>query len=215
MVKNLSTGDIVVFGEFPWRVLDIQNEYALILSEWVIESRPYHEDYSIYALATWETSTLRQYLNNTFYHTFSDEEKRWITDSLVVNNDNPWYGTAGGNATIDRVFLLDIDEVVKYFGDSGKLRDSDLMNGDEYGIYDEYNSTRIAYDLRGWASPWVLRSPGYSGGDVALVRGRYLALGGIDIFGRSVTETYGVRPAMWVDLGAPIRLMPCGTLCGI
>jgi hypothetical protein len=56
------------------------------------------------------------------------------------------------NDTDDYIFLLSLEEVVKYFGDSGQL-----LNGNpnyEHGISDEYNGARIAYTLNGSTSEW-------------------------------------------------------------
>jgi hypothetical protein len=45
-------GDIIPFGEYNWRVLDVQGDKALIITEDVVELRPYHEQY---VEVTWET----------------------------------------------------------------------------------------------------------------------------------------------------------------
>ena len=56
---DLKVGRIITFGKNQWRVLDIQNGKALILSEKVLEKRKYHENYEV---ITWEQCTLRKYM---------------------------------------------------------------------------------------------------------------------------------------------------------
>ena len=61
-----------------------------------------------------------------------------------------------GNATKDRIFLLSIEEVVKYFGDSGQFKNRPK---DAYFIEDQYNSARIAEDADGIVFWWWRRPP--------------------------------------------------------
>lgn len=180
----------VPFGGYSWRVLDVQNGKALLLAEEILEKRPYH---SPGGSVTWETCGLRGYLNGEFLQTFSGPEQSRIVQTVNANKDNPWYGTQGGNRTADRVFLLSIEEVVKYFGDSDKLwRQSE----NEYCIDDRYNDERKAnYGSKAWW--WWLRSPGSSGYDAADVD----LDGSLSLYGRSVRGFEGgVRPALWLNL---------------
>ena len=192
--KTTKVGDTVSFGEYQWRVLDIQNGKALILSDTVIVGKAYHEEQKD---ITWEGCTLRQYLNDEFYDSFSAEEKARIAETTVSNNNNPWYGTNGGNATKDRIFILSVEEVVQYFGDSGQLRNRPSNNVPF--INDQYNSERIVKDANGTALFWWLRSPGYFSILAALVYldGRLVVYG--LIVNCSNTEG-GARPALWLNL---------------
>ncbi|MCL2198307.1 MAG: DUF6273 domain-containing protein [Defluviitaleaceae bacterium] len=83
--------NIVSFGIYDWRVLAVQDNKALLLSENIITSRPYHFEYTD---IVWEDCTLRHYLNNDFRNTFSAEEKEHIIDH--------------------EIFLLSIEEIEKY-----------------------------------------------------------------------------------------------------
>jgi len=101
---------------------------------------------------------LRQYLNEEFYDMFSVEEKARIVETIIQNNKKSWYNIEGGNTTNDKIFLLSLDEVVKYFGDSGWLRSRPL---DARRIDDQFNSARIARGINDTDSWWWLRSPGF------------------------------------------------------
>jgi len=39
---ELKIGDVIPFGEYCWRVLDVQGDRALILAEDVVEKRTYN-----------------------------------------------------------------------------------------------------------------------------------------------------------------------------
>ena len=108
-----------------WSVLniDLQNKRVLIISEQIIDKIAYNNDG---VDITWENCSLRKWLNEELYAGFSDDEKKIIADTEVVNRDG--YGdaffkkfnitvTKGGNNTIDKIFILDADDVGKYFLD--------------------------------------------------------------------------------------------------
>jgi hypothetical protein len=190
---------IIRFGRYDWRVLEIRDGKALIITDKLTENRAYHNDWTD---ITWENSDLRAYLNGEFYGSFNEADRRRIAETPVINNDNPWYGTAGGNNTMDRIFLLSIDEVLRYFGDSGSLTDRPAE--DNWFISDRYNQNRITRhtdDDYNWDDDhgnwWWLRSPGEEG-----VRAAYVFDDGIlYIDGYYVRRNFlSVRPALWLNL---------------
>jgi len=189
---EIKVGDIIQFGAHDWRVLEIQDGKALLLSDRIIEYRAYNDSRTD---VTWETCTLRQYLNGEFYNSFSAEEKARIAETRLTNDDNPWYGTSGGNATTDKIFLLSLEEVMKYFGDSEQLRNR--SSNDAYYINDQYNSERRATDANGAATWWWLRSPGL----VSLGAADVHFSGYVYVNGLYVNyDDGGVRPALWLNL---------------
>jgi hypothetical protein len=177
----------IMLAGIEWRILDARDGKLLLISEKILEVRPYNADD---ADVTWETCDLRQYLNNEFYNKLG-VIKSAIAETRNDNPDNPWYGTAGGNATTDKVFLLSLDEVVKYFGDSGQLKNK--PESDSEIIDDQYSSMRIAKDASGEVSWWWLRSPGEFSDEAAGV------YGDCDL-NICVISDYGVRPALWLNL---------------
>ena len=185
-IYSTSVGDIIDFGGYKWRVLEVTGSRALVLSENVLEMRPYNS----YQDVTWESCYLRSYLNGSFYNSFTSAERERIVESRIINADNPWYGTSGGVDTVDMVFLLSLDEVVRYFGDSGQLR----SGGNGY-FSDQYNSARIA-TYNDEATWWWLRSPGSDSYSAAHV----LDGGQVDVDGSPVHGDHGgVRPALWLN----------------
>ena len=119
--------DTITFGSYPqsdvtgktkepieWIVLDRdeENKKALLLSKYILDCKPYNDEYKE---VTWETCSLRKWLNRDFYNiAFNDSDKIYITLTSLINNDNVDYGSNGGNNTSDNVFLLSIDEIKHY-----------------------------------------------------------------------------------------------------
>lgn len=204
-MESITIGSLLSFGSYNWRVLDIKNNTALIITENIIEQRPYHDAYKD---ITWADCALRKYLNVDFYDKFTTADKSRIIPVLNKNPDNQWYGAKGGEDTEDRIFLLSIEEVAcKYFGDSS----SNLYNRGKnqrywFGRKDENNSKRIARlePNKGGVWWWWLRSPGRANVRAAYIHGD----GNIGIQGNNILKgnisdgkcTGGVRPALWLRL---------------
>jgi serine/threonine protein kinase len=185
---NLTVGQRnVLYGEYTWRVLEIQDGNALLLSEEIIEQRAYHNEFGN---STWKDCDLRKYLNETFLQSFTQEERDAIVEVTNSNEDNPWHDTEGGEATKEKIFLLSIEEVVDYFGDSGLLDVKDSI----WRIKDQYNEARKAKYENDFYW-WWLRSPGWEGSSAAYV----LSDGDLDLGGSNVDDREGgVRPALWL-----------------
>ena len=85
--------DIIIFGNYNWRVLDSKDNSLLIITEEIIELRWYNDNF---VDITWEECTLRKYLNNDFLNTFNQNEKAKIIPVTNTNQENPWFKTKGG-----------------------------------------------------------------------------------------------------------------------
>ena len=183
-------GSIITFGNYNWRILNVQNDKALILTEEIIEKRPYNKKFKN---VTWEECTLRKYLNGGFLDKFTKEQQGRIINIQVINRNNPWFGTKDGSDTTDEIFLLSLEEVKKYFGDSGQLMNKNQKN--EFWIDDQYNSKRRAKygNETDW---WWLRSLGIAGHLAAGVGSG----GRVSVSGDGISNDGGVRPALWLNL---------------
>ena len=149
--EDFSIGDVVTFGNYKWMVIDNSQENVLKL--FCIESvaeKPYNNDLID---VTWETCTLRKWLNEDFYNEFTDEDKALIVDTNVINDGNEKYETEGGNDTLDKVFLLSYDEVFYYLNDDNSsdlgnywwLRSPGIDQGHaEYGFFDDSLYVNVA-----------------------------------------------------------------------
>jgi hypothetical protein len=132
----------------------------------------------------------------------SNKSNQWYYAEAVRGNEGPDFfmpPPEGGADTDDYIFLLSLEEVVRYLGDSGELAKwTDNGYSSPSLIDDQYNEARIgrrvfSEDTRAW---W-LRSPGNFGIAAAFIDSD----GTIHVEGLGVD--YGqnsVRPAMWVNL---------------
>lgn len=111
------------YEPLEWRVLD--PDTGLVVCVTVIDSQPYsntvyykNSDYKYYNnlnktvyASNYETSSIRNWLNDNFYNTaFSEKEQLDIAASTVVTKDiiDSIYDSAD---TDDKIFLLSVDEV--------------------------------------------------------------------------------------------------------
>lgn len=201
----MQIGDKISFGNYTWIVLDIQIDRALIITEYIIEQRSYHD---AYVETTWADCALRKYLNGDFYDAFDEKNQLRICSTINQNPDNQWYGIKGGDDTRDNIFLLSMEEIVcKYFGDSSeKLYNPGKKQRYWFERKDLNNSKRIARLL--WNKEqvwwWWTRSPGRVGVKAVYIHGD----GNIGIQGNNILKgniadgccTGGVRPALWIRI---------------
>ena len=188
---GLRVDETLQFGGHSWRVLDAHAGKALIVSAEILTLRQYHSNRN--EVATWENSDIRGWLNGAFYNdTFSSDEKRFIAQTQLETANNRWHGTFGGNATLDKIFLLSLEEVVRYFGDSGQLGGG----SQNVPINDEFNTARTAI-YGGSNRWWWTRSPGNGSNRAANINNN----GFLDLRGDTVDNNNGgIRPALWLDL---------------
>lgn len=201
----MNIGSLISFGDYQWKILDIKENKVLLITDQIIEQRDYHNKKEA---VTWEQSEIRHYLNNSFLERFSSIDTEKILTTENRNPDNPWYKSSGGNSTIDRVFLLSLDEVVRlYFGDSSRLLDNPKPNQRYwFDRKDENNIKRIALfmDSRWW---WWTRTPGKNNKVAVYIHGD----GNIGIQGNGISQTSfnslhhitnsnegGLRPSIWI-----------------
>ncbi|HOO49483.1 MAG TPA: DUF6273 domain-containing protein [Saccharofermentans sp.] len=195
--------DKIQFGKYVWRVLAIEDDRALIITDKIIEQRPYHNKY---VDITWADSSLREYLNTEFYNSFSKKEKDRIIPVVNKNPDNPWFGTLGGRDTEDKVFIPSLEELAcKYFGDSSALLYNPRKNQRYwYERKDKNNSKRIAFDEdKNFWWYWI-RTPGrFSVKAVYVFPDGNIGIHGNNIKKGNVADGFcagGVRPLMWISL---------------
>ena len=200
-IKLAEVGDTVYFGNYEqdndtsngkekieWQVLAKENNKVLVISKYALDSQRYNTaDEGV----TWETCTLRTWLNGTFLdNAFSSSEQAAIAQTTVTADKNSKYDTDPGNATTDKVFLLSIDEANKYFSSSSARQCKPTAFAVANGASESYSSGNC------W---WWLRSPGDFQDYAANV---FPDDGSFGYIGYSVSrDSFAVRPALWINLG--------------
>ena len=175
------------YEPIKWRVIKCENGEALLLSDIVLDKQKYNKRLK---KVTWEKSTLRKWLNKKFMNrAFSSSEQEAIRTTKVINEDNYYYKTDGGNDTLDKIYLLSLSET-----DEAK----ETEEAKEYGFTDSYGMT-IKYsnyaDLDDYQY-WWLRTPGEKNISAAAVDMSGKAYGG----GGESDMELGIRPVLHLNL---------------
>lgn len=119
-------GDYIVFGHYEqdgdlsngpepieWEIVSEEDGRLLLISRYALDCQPYNNEN---AASTWETCSLRAWLNDDFVNTaFSSAEQEYIIPATLTNPDNEIWGIEGGNDTEDMVFCLSYEEVMQYY----------------------------------------------------------------------------------------------------
>ena len=216
------------YEPIKWRVLEVCNGQALLLADKVLDTQEYNKNYEN---VTWETSSIRSWLNGqgsmfnepemdytkkNFINTaFLKTEQESISGTNVINNNNIEYGTSGGNNTFDKIFLLAesqaYTEQAKKYGFIA------------YGSPDEGRRSKCStYAFAMGCSRsrdndykenvcWWLRSPGSHSYYAAYVYDTGWVFGD----GNFVSNSFygGVRPALYLNLSSSNLYSYAGTVC--
>ena len=204
-------GSYATFGTYPqtksgkdatpieWLVLnyDSATNKALLISRYTLDCQPYNNEKT--NDITWETCTLRKWLNSKFINTaFTVQQQAAILTTTVDNSnshgDNYFISS---NNTQDKVFLLSYAEVRKHLTD---------INTRVCEITDYAAKGKTSFTDR--VGTWWLRS---------LKLSYYDSISGVVIEcfsyddanyghhrGTYINRPQGVRPALWLDLSSDI-----------
>ena len=204
-VPGAKVGEYVKFGTYPqtkkgkdetpieWLVLARVGGRALLISRYGLDCKNYHAKDSS---ATWESCTLRTWLNEEFIrNAFTPAERAAILLTDVDNGRSQGYygySSVGGKNTRDKIFLLSYAEAWQYFrSDASRVcvpTDYAIAKGAWFSTKDKING-------RG-AGAWWLRSPGYN----LRYAGNVYSNGAL--YDYQINSAYSiVRPAMWVKVG--------------
>ena len=220
------------YQPIKWRVLNRNGNDALLLADVALDDQKYNTNC---ADVTWETSSMRSWLNgygasvnqpktdysrkNFINSAFTSTQRNAIKTTNVVNNSNIYYGTAGGNNTSDKVFLLSESEVYPTgtAADYGFVKDiNDEARRSRCSTYAYAMGTWRSYDTD--AEPteyngntwWWLRSPGcVSYSAVEVDNGGWVSGEGSFVH----DSNDGVRPALHLNLSSTNLYSYAGTVC--
>ncbi len=162
------------YEPLKWRVLDPNK--GLIMCETIIDSQAYSNtmyynnseywndsSYTNYA-NDYETSSIREWLNDDFYNTAFTSSQKSAIKSTTLDNSSSWSSEYDSASTKDKVFLLSWNEVLNTkYGFNSRYSSGDTARraqGSDYAKcqgLDVHKSSNSAY---GGNSYWWLRSPG-------------------------------------------------------
>jgi tetratricopeptide (TPR) repeat protein len=199
-IAEASVGDIVSFGHFEtdgnetngeeelrWQVLSNRDDLVTLITEQSIAGMRYNFNASA---TNWSDCSLRTWLNGTFYTSaFEVAEADFICKNYINTPTNPDFPSPSGDATVDKVYLLSLNEALRYFS-SVRDRMATCTPASYSQTYTDYNDCCV----------WWLRTPG----------ARLESAVGVDPTGQVLTVGYdcyrneqiGVRPVIVVDISA-------------
>lgn len=192
-------GDVITLGSYEqdtdiyngkeaieWIVLDKNSSSLLLISKYALDCQRYN---STWKDVSWESSSLREWLNNSFINSaFNAEEQNLIeTASFILKEDSA--SAVNTNSTIeDKIFLLNTNEAEKYFSSDFARQCKPTTYAIVRGVTTDSSNGNCRW--------WLL----------SLAPTRYSAAtvqvdGSINFNGYFVgNNDYAVRPAMWIDL---------------
>jgi hypothetical protein len=225
--KNSDEPEYITFGTYEqdgdldngpepieWEVVASDENGTLLVSRYILDYQRYNK---FTEEVTWETCSLRTWLNDDFYNTaFTPEEQAMINTTTVVNADNSYYGTSGGNDTEDKIFCLSIDEILKYYSfntydeEEGYGHSQQLITPVTQYAKDQGAGTHVISETEDWVldkgysedcigaegGMWWLRSPSCDNTGASEVNA-YGATGPAEARD-AVGYNAGVRPAMYI-----------------
>lgn len=209
MFSRAKIGSHILFGKYEndnntangkenivWLVLAKEEDKILVISKYALDVHAYDTrgDRSL----TWETCSIRRWLNGAFLNeAFSKEEQDMIPSVTVFADANPDYNTNPGNSTEDQVFLLSAWEVNNYFSSATARK----CTPTDYAVTQGKQITDAYMDDGGSTCWWWLRSPGEYSFDAMTVSSD----GTIRTKGSPASLELGaVRPAIWINLKTDI-----------
>lgn len=202
--ENIRIGSLQTIGQFEqdgdesngaedlqWIVLRQENDELLLISDLGI--RPFH--YAQEKTSDWENSSIREWLNGTFYQTaFSSEEKARIVEKTHVQDINEDYPYCEqGSDTTDNVFLLSAKQYIDYMENN-----VDIKPEQRWGRPSAYAVNEGASLHDGKYCWWWLRTSSKRNETACSVT----AYGVLDPRSCSIrSDDILVRPAIWVKIG--------------
>ena len=193
-------GNTVTFGSYEqdnnkgngaepieWIVIAIDGEKVLLRSKYVLFAQPFNTDRTS---VTWESSSLRTYVNGVFLSTaFTDVEQELIASSVVKADKNPSYpGIGNGRDTLDQIFILSIPEIYNYFPTKAERIVSATPSATTNLIFGPDEKTKGVM--------YYTRTIGWSNSAISYVEED----GEVQEGGMGVEIKMGVVPALWLDL---------------
>ncbi len=169
--------------------MDIQQNQALLISKYALDSQPFDEQE---AGVSWADCSLRAWLNDSFYNSaFDMVEKEVVLLKKVDNSAKQSYAEKGSKDTKDRLFLLSEREADSYFSGNSSLQ----CHATLYAVEKKYGERGT--NGMGSLGVWWLRTTHYQHQPYGIAV--ITSVGGVSgMIGNSGFAF--VRPALWVDI---------------
>lgn len=194
-------GDTVSFGRYQydgqgivpvkWYIVDKEGEKCLLVSKYYLDYHRYGDR------ADWKTSSLREWLNKTFFtKAFNEREKKYILPSDTMQEKNRLPVTESDRLKpLDHVFILSLKEAAEYFKEKKGLEWATIP-------------TLYAQIKAGWADsrcwmrtsllPWETPKKTADSLDLPYIKSQ--VKGGSPVRSCDCNMKLAIRPALWVNV---------------
>lgn len=219
------------YEPIKWRVLRIDGNQALLLSDIALDDQKYNM-LSMWKMWEWELSTLRSWLNgygagssnqsvdyskkNFIGSAFTSSEREVIVSTSLKNVGSIEYGGVDRGDTTDKIFLLSESDMrntdtAKVYGFVEDARTYDEARRCQSSTYAKAMGIRsgTVTDYSGNCK-WWLRTEGVLEEAVMVVEDNGLVYSGGEAPGNYVV---GVRPALTLNLSSSNLYTYAGTVC--
>lgn len=200
-IINAAVGDEFIYGQYEqdnnidngvenitWRVLEREDDKLLVVSKYVLDCITYEEYDPGYS---WSDSELSYSLDSDFFNTaFTEEEQRYISDTYVFSDEGR-NSDQEDTVVVNKVFILNEYETNQYFSSN----DDRIAYATEYAFA---QGTKVDENNH---AIWWLRSRAHENHVDAVYEDGYVdnERGGFS------GDSFGLRPAMWIDAGAMVK----------
>lgn len=238
--KDSTSWHYFKYEPIKWRVLNIKGNSAFLQTDLAIDDQIYNTleeecGYQTILETTWEKCIIRSWLNgydaeqnqeqkdfsqdNFLNAAFNSKQQQAIQMTDVKNADSKMHGTAGGNDTRDKIFLLSEQEVygteASRYGFAKEYDVKDEARRRKSSTYAKARGTEFyGFEYAGklecgncW---WWLRTPAEN----VYLTMKVEADGYVGIFGKDLRyNNRGVCPALNLDLSYTDLWSYAGTVC--
>lgn len=205
-LKDLKKGGYFEFGNYwqgasesegktpiEWVVASIKDNEALLISLYCVDCKQFNQEK---LSPIWKDSDIRKWLNEYFINeAFFDDEKSFIVEKSIINK-NEILVEGGSDSTLDKIFLLSIDEVKEYFS----TNENRMAAPTKYAVsHNAYQNTNYKTKEGKGTCYWWTRSIGNHFSNTHVAGVNYF--GYIGFSGNIPTaNNFAVRPAMWIKI---------------
>lgn len=184
-----------LFEPIKWRVINTTEDGYLLLADRALDAIPYNDEY---VDSSWDTSTLRSWINGYFYDiAFNEEDHKDMQTIQVTPSKNPDYGIITGVDVEDYVCILSAEEISEgangFDGDRKTELESRLCDVTDYS-----QAVGVGLGLNNMCKWWV-RTCGVDMKSASYVNyNGIIACDGYFVIGTNI----GVRPAIFLSKDA-------------
>ncbi|MDD6235212.1 MAG: DUF6273 domain-containing protein [Lachnospiraceae bacterium] len=156
-IKYFRTGEdgkysYYIMNDITWRVVSEDKDKCVLMSEYAIDAVQFNDEYTD---IDWNNSSLRNWLNKTFYDiAFNDEQKKDMISMSTASSRNPDYGFVSGGGVSDMVSIFSAEECSE--GANGFAGDRKAADKDRLCRPTEFAADRGVYtDTEGYCKWWL------------------------------------------------------------